>query len=131
MYAQGSKGVHSMAKNKTRKEQVRGTMLESLADRFEQEVIRQALAKRSRGEKLTQGDIRVIRKLETRQHGEERQRMLSTLPQKVVCELLQVQPKSLLAWEHLGMPRNADAGKTYSLFAILPWLRHRWESREA
>lgn len=97
---------------------------ESIAQRLEREEAISALNKRRQGEKLTRAEITVIRKFEEKRDEELRNRMLSTLPQKTLVDILGTSRKVLLQWESEGLPRNSD--RTYNLYSVLPWLKTRW-----
>jgi len=100
------------------------TQQESVAQRLEREEAIAALNKRRQGEKLTRAEITAIRKFEEKRDEELRHRILSSLSQKTLVDILGTSRKVLLEWESEGLPRNSD--RTYNLYSVLPWLKTRW-----
>lgn len=100
------------------------TQQESVAQRLEREEAIAALNKRRQGEKLTRAEITAIRKFEEKRDEELRHRILSSLSQKTLVDILGTSRKVLLEWESEGLPLNSD--RTYNLYSVLPWLKTRW-----
>lgn len=100
------------------------------ADRIERDTLRArsraALDKRDAGRALNERDLSAIRKWQRTSKEETFRKFAGALPQSLVTELLDTSRKVIRQWEDAGMSRNTDRGKTYDLFAVIPWLKRRW-----
>jgi|GEM_PF-3349897 DNA-binding transcriptional regulator YiaG len=100
---------------------------ESISTRLEREEAIAALNKRRQGFSLSQREIAAIRKYEQHREDQTQERILSSIPQKTLTNLLSTTRKMLMEWESQGLPRNPD--NTYNLYIIIPWLKSRWLSK--
>jgi len=84
------------------------------------------LPKLSGGAPLTRHEAAVYKRYEKAKAARYRDEGMRAFPQKDLEGLLQTPRKVLLEWEAAGLPRNADKGRTYDLWQVLPWLKKRW-----
>ena len=80
------------------------------------------------GKALTVRDQAALRAEDDRRRDEQFEALATTVSQKALCEMLDTSRKIVLEWGRAGLPRNADRKKTYNLFAVMPWLRNRWNT---
>lgn len=102
---------------------------QSVADVADERAAKDALKKLSAGGKLTNVERTAIRRDEKRLANEQREKAYRAIPQKELGEIIGTPVRMVRKWTGMGMPRNA--GGSYDLFAVLPWLRERWSSDRA
>lgn len=100
----------------------------SAADAAEAAEIARIRRKYASGASLSRRDIAFFRAYEARKEERLRGTHYRTVQQIDLMEMLSVSRRAMLDWEASGMPvARTGRPKQYDLYAILPWLRKRWQ----